>query len=116
VVKHLRVMSVLPDQPQTDALLRVSAAGASAPSNRGSRSTTTGCGPGIGRGADWAWIPQQFDASILGQATTPGQPNFTGRSSVRPGRTCRAEAPRLISTRPSTSTALQIDPFGPAGA
>jgi hypothetical protein len=30
-------------------------------------------------GAEWMWIPQQFDASILSdEATTPGLPNFTG--------------------------------------
>ena len=30
-------------------------------------------------GAEWTWIPQQFDASILSdEATTPGLPNFTG--------------------------------------
>jgi xylan 1,4-beta-xylosidase len=30
-------------------------------------------------GAEWMWIPQQFDASILSdEATAPGLPNFTG--------------------------------------
>jgi xylan 1,4-beta-xylosidase len=30
-------------------------------------------------GAEWTWIPQQFDASILSdEATAPGLPNFTG--------------------------------------
>ena len=29
--------------------------------------------------AEWTWIPQQFDASILSdEATAPGLPNFTG--------------------------------------
>ena len=30
-------------------------------------------------GAEWQWLPQVFDASILSdEATAPGQPNFTG--------------------------------------
>jgi xylan 1,4-beta-xylosidase len=30
-------------------------------------------------GAEWTWIPHQFDASILSdEATAPGMPNFTG--------------------------------------
>ena len=30
-------------------------------------------------GADWTWLPQIFDASILSdEATTLGMPNFTG--------------------------------------
>ena len=33
---------------------------------------------GLGTDA-WQWLPQLFDASILSdEATTPGQPNFTG--------------------------------------
>jgi xylan 1,4-beta-xylosidase len=31
------------------------------------------------KGDDWAWLPEQFDASILSdEATAPGLPNFTG--------------------------------------
>jgi MFS family permease len=34
---------------------------------------------GLAGGAEWTWIPQQFDASILSdEATAPGLPNFTG--------------------------------------
>jgi xylan 1,4-beta-xylosidase len=30
-------------------------------------------------GAEWQWLPQVFDASILSdEAAAPGQPNFTG--------------------------------------
>ena len=30
-------------------------------------------------GAEWTWLPQPFDASILSdEATVPGLPNFTG--------------------------------------
>ena len=32
-----------------------------------------------GADADWRWLPQPFDASILSdEATLPGLPNFTG--------------------------------------
>jgi xylan 1,4-beta-xylosidase len=78
--RHVRVMSALPDQPQTDAF------------------TTPIAIPSDGAvelrveidyerlqfayrvaGADWTWLPQQFDASILSdEATAPGLPNFTG--------------------------------------
>ncbi|HEX3084254.1 MAG TPA: glycoside hydrolase family 43 protein, partial [Pyrinomonadaceae bacterium] len=78
--KHLRVMSGLPDQVQTDAF-------------------TTPIPIPAGRriylrvevdyerlyfayrfdGEDWRWLPEQFDASILSdEASTPGSPNFTG--------------------------------------
>jgi xylan 1,4-beta-xylosidase len=78
--KHVRVMSALPDQAQTDAFTPAFPI----PSNVavdlrveidyerlhfGYRVGDTG----------WTWIPQQFDASILSdEATGPGQPNFTG--------------------------------------
>ena len=88
--KHLRVMSALPDQLQSDAFtpplpvpagapieLRVEVdeerlrfAYRLAPPNRGSAAA--------GEGA-WHWLPQVFDASILSdEATAPGLPNFTG--------------------------------------
>jgi xylan 1,4-beta-xylosidase len=73
-------MSALPDQPQTDAFTPPFPI----PSNVavelrvevdydrlhfGYRVT----------GAEWTWIPKQFDASILSdEATAPGLPNFTG--------------------------------------
>jgi xylan 1,4-beta-xylosidase len=77
--KHLRVMSCVPDQVQSDVFTPPS---------------------GIPNGpvhlrvevdyerllfgyrveeSDWRWLPQQFDASILSdEATSPGSPNFTG--------------------------------------
>jgi xylan 1,4-beta-xylosidase len=77
---HVRVMSALPDQAQTDAFTSAFA-----------------IPPGVAvelrvevdferlqfgfrvRGAEWTWIPQLFDASILSdEATAPGLPNFTG--------------------------------------
>jgi len=78
--KHVRVMSALPDQPQNDAFtppfpippnlaveLRVEV-----------DYERLHFGYRVG-GAEWTWIPQQFDASILSdEATAPGLPNFTG--------------------------------------
>lgn len=78
--KHVRVMSALPDQPQTDAF--------TPPFPIPSNVAVELCveidyerlhfGYRVGR-AEWTWIPQQFDASILSdEATAPGLPNFTG--------------------------------------
>jgi len=77
--KHVRVMSVLPDQVQTDSFtppipvaagpieLRVEV-----DEERLLFAYRTGHEP-------WRWLPQQFDASVLSdEATAPGQPNFTG--------------------------------------
>ena len=78
--RHVRVMSALPDSPQSDAF--------TAPFPIPSR--------GLVRlraevdferlyfayavdDGDWCWIAQQFDASILSdEASAPGLPNFTG--------------------------------------
>ncbi len=80
--KYLRVMSCVPDSPQTDVF-----------------TPALGIPPGRpvhlrvevdferlhfayrveGADEDWHWLPQQFDASILSdEATAVGQPNFTG--------------------------------------
>ena len=99
--KHLRVMSSIPDQVQTDAFtapipvppgssieLRVEvdeerllfAYRLAAPARAGAK---TG-GPAAperdsAKAGAWQWLPQVFDASILSdEATAPGQPNFTG--------------------------------------
>ena len=73
-------MSALPDQPQTDAFTRPFAIPSNAPIElrvevdyeRLHFAYRVG-------GAEWTWLPQQFDASILSdEATTPGLPNFTG--------------------------------------
>jgi len=78
--RHVRVMSALPDQAQTDAFTPAFAI----PSNVAVELRVEidyerlhfGYRAG---GADWTWIPQQFDASILSdEATTAGLPNFTG--------------------------------------
>jgi xylan 1,4-beta-xylosidase len=77
--RHVRVMSCTPDSPQADSF-------------------TTPIPVPAGRielrvevdyerlrfayrigGADWKWLPESFDASILSdEATAPGAPNFTG--------------------------------------
>lgn len=78
--RHLRVMSVLPDSPQGDAF---------------STPIAVGDGPialivevdhhmlrfgyRMVEDADWTWLPDHFDASILSdEASAPGLPNFTG--------------------------------------
>ncbi|HKE56327.1 MAG TPA: glycoside hydrolase family 43 protein [Pyrinomonadaceae bacterium] len=78
--KHLRVMSALPDQLQSDAFTTPIPIPANAPvelrvevdferlrfAYRVNQQS-------------WTWLPEQFDASILSdEATAPGQPNFTG--------------------------------------
>ena len=80
VGKHVRVMSALPDQAQTDAFTPPF----SIPSNVVVELRVEidyerlHFGYRVG-GAEWTWIPQQFDASILSdEATAPGLPNFTG--------------------------------------
>jgi xylan 1,4-beta-xylosidase len=78
--RHVRVMSALPDQPQTDAFTPPFPI----PSNVAVELRVEidyerlHFAYRVGR-EDWARIPQQFDASILSdEATAPGLPNFTG--------------------------------------
>jgi len=78
--KHVRVMSALPDQAQTDAFTLP----CPIPSNAAVELRVEvdyerlHFAYRVG-GADWTRIPQQFDASILSdEATAPGLPNFTG--------------------------------------
>jgi xylan 1,4-beta-xylosidase len=80
VGKHLRVMSALPDQIQSDAFTPPIPIAANAPielrvevdEERLLFAYRVGDG-------DWRWLPQVFDASILSdEATAPGLPNFTG--------------------------------------
>jgi len=78
--RHVRVMSALPDQTQTDAFSPPFAI----PSNVGVELRVEvdyerlHFAYRVGD-AEWTWIPQQFDASILSdEATAPGLPNFTG--------------------------------------
>jgi xylan 1,4-beta-xylosidase len=78
--KHLRVMSVLPDQVQTDAFTAPIPIPPDAPielrvdvdEERLLFAYRVGAG-------EWEWLPQVFDASVLSdEASAPGQPNFTG--------------------------------------
>ena len=80
--KHLRVMSCLPDSPQTDAFTPPIAI----PANKSvhlrveidyERLHFAYRVEGVHNA--WQWVPQQFDAGILSdEATAPGLPNFTG--------------------------------------
>jgi xylan 1,4-beta-xylosidase len=80
VGKHLRVMSCIPDQVQTDTFTDPIPVGTEAPLHlrvevdreRLQFAYRVGDEP-------WHWLPQLFDASILSdEATAPGLPNFTG--------------------------------------
>ena len=80
VGKHLRVMSALPDQPQSDAFTPP----ISLPEGRRIHLRVEvdyerlHFGYSLD-GTEWQWLPQQFDASILSdEASAPGLPNFTG--------------------------------------
>jgi xylan 1,4-beta-xylosidase len=80
--KHLRVMSSLPDSPQTDAFSAPIAVPANRPVELRAEidfERLRFAYRVIGEDAGWRWLPQVFDASILSdEATAPGQPNFTG--------------------------------------
>lgn len=80
--RHLRVMSCVPDSPQTDGFTPSIAITAGKPVHL---RVEVDCErlhfayrvEGVDN--DWCWLPQQFDASILSdEATAPGLPNFTG--------------------------------------
>ena len=78
--KHVRVMTCLPDQVQSD----VFTAPIGIPSGRRVHLRVEvdyerlRFGYQV-EGSDWQWLPQLFDASILSdEATAPGLPNFTG--------------------------------------
>ncbi len=78
--RHLRVMSALPDSPQSDAF--------TAPISIRPGPIELGVDVDYERlrfryrqdgDTTWAWLPEQFDASILSdEAAAPGTPNFTG--------------------------------------
>ncbi len=80
--KHLRVMSCVPDSPQTDAFTPLIPIPAGKPVHLRveidfERLYFAYRVEGVGQ--DWRWLPQQFDASILSdEACAPGTPNFTG--------------------------------------
>lgn len=80
--KHLRVMSCVPDSPQTDAFTPPIPIPAGKPVHLRveidfERLRFGWRVQGVDRA--WRWLPEQFDASILSdEACTPGSPNFTG--------------------------------------
>jgi len=80
--KHLRVMSCVPDAPQTDAFTAPIAIAPGKPVHLRVEIDFERLRFGYrveGIDRDWRWLPEQFDASILSdEATAPGQPNFTG--------------------------------------
>ena len=113
--KHVRVMSALPDQPQTDAFTPPCAI----PPNLAVELRVEvdyerlHFGYRV-RGAEWTRIPQRFDASILSdEATAPGLPNFTGAfvgmaCQDMSGSRCRADFDWFeYVERP-----YRVDPFG----
>jgi xylan 1,4-beta-xylosidase len=78
--RHLRVMSTIPDQVQSDAFTAPIAIPAGAPVELRVEVDEERLlfAYRLGEQA-WQWLPQVFDASILSdEATAPGQPNFTG--------------------------------------
>ena len=78
--KHVRVMTCLPDQVQSD----VFTAPLAIPAGHRVHLRVEVDYERLRfayqvEGRDWQWLPQQFDASILSdEATAPGLPNFTG--------------------------------------
>jgi xylan 1,4-beta-xylosidase len=78
--KHLRVMSALPDSPQSDAFT----APIAIPSHRRIELRVEVDFERLRfayrlEGQDWSWLSEQFDASVLSdEASAPGLPNFTG--------------------------------------
>jgi len=78
--KHLRVMSALPDQTQSDAFSAPISIPSGVPVHLRVEVDFERLRFGYRlEGNEWCWLPEQFDASILSdEATAPGQPNFTG--------------------------------------
>ncbi len=82
VGKHLRVMSCLPDSPQSDAFTPAIPIPASRPVHLRVEIDFERLHFAYrveGNEDEWRWLPQQFDASILSdEACAPGTANFTG--------------------------------------
>jgi xylan 1,4-beta-xylosidase len=77
--RHLRVMSALPDSPQADAFttpIPIPEGRIELRAEVDHERLRFAWRP---EGADWHWLPEIFDQSILSdEATAPGAPNFTG--------------------------------------
>jgi xylan 1,4-beta-xylosidase len=80
--KHLRVMSCLPDSPQTDSFTPLIPIPAGKPMHLRVEVDCERLQFAYrvdGVDSNWRWLTQTFDASILSdEATAPGLPNFTG--------------------------------------
>ena len=78
--KHVRVVSLLPDQPQADAFTAPVPIPGGVPVGLRVEVDFERLRFGYRvEGRDWRWMPEQFDASILSdEAAAPGTPNFTG--------------------------------------
>lgn len=78
--KHVRVMSSLPDQVQSDAFTTPIAIPSGVPVHLRVEVDFERLYFAYRVGdQDWCWLPEQFDASILSdEASAPGSPNFTG--------------------------------------
>jgi xylan 1,4-beta-xylosidase len=78
--KHIRVMSALPDQLQTDAFTTPIPIPSDTPIQLRAEVDYERLRFAYRiEGHDWNWLPEQFDASILSdEAAAPGSPNFTG--------------------------------------
>jgi xylan 1,4-beta-xylosidase len=80
VGKHIRVTSFLPDQVLADISTAPIAIASGAPVHLRVEVDYERLRFAYRvEGADWHWLPEQFDASILSdEAAAPGTPNFTG--------------------------------------
>jgi xylan 1,4-beta-xylosidase len=78
--KHVRVMSCLPDQIQSDLFTPPIAIASGVPVHLRVEVDYERLRFAYRvDGEDWCWLPEQFDASILSdEAGPPGNPNFTG--------------------------------------
>jgi len=78
--KHLRVMSALPDQVQSDAFTAPMPIAANGSVELRVDVDFERLRFGFRTNSQkWTWLPEVFDASILSdEASAPGQPNFTG--------------------------------------